>query len=434
MTMKIVTAKQYLSEKEQQASTQMTMKNIDESVLEIIKQVKQRGDKALFQYTRKFDAADLTDLLVSEEEFEEAEKAVSDEFRSALKQAKANITEFHQIQKEQSWFINKENGIMLGQKVTPIDKAGIYIPGGKAAYPSSVLMNAIPAKLAGVEKIMITTPPQANGKISPYVLIAAKEAEVDKVYKIGGAQAIAALAYGTKTIEKVSKIVGPGNAYVARAKKWVFGDVAIDMIAGPSEICIVADETAPPAYAAADLLSQAEHDESAKPICITTNSNLAERIKLEVEKQTARLERKEIIQRSLEQNGRIVLAENQLEAFELANDIAPEHLQLMVENPTEKLQYVKNAGAVFLGNHSPEALGDYFAGPNHTLPTSGTAKFSSPLGVYDFVKKSSIISYSSGALQEASNPIISLATMEGLTAHANSIQVRKEGSHAKLQD
>ncbi|WP_420855402.1 histidinol dehydrogenase [Virgibacillus indicus] len=410
------------------------LEDIDESVLEIIKQVKQYGDKALFQYTKQFDGADLTNLRVTDEEFKEAEKQVSDDFLSALKQAKANITEFHQVQKEHSWFVNKENGIMLGQKVTPLQKAGIYIPGGKAAYPSSVLMNAIPAKLAGVENIIITTPPLSDGTINPHVLAAARVAGADAVYKVGGAQAIAALAYGTETIEKVSKIVGPGNAYVARAKKWVFGDVAIDMIAGPSEICIVADETAPPAYVAADLLSQAEHDESAKPICITMKSKLAEKILLEVEKQTAELERKEIIQQSLKQNGRIILAENESEAFELVNEIAPEHLQLMIQNPSEKLHYVKNAGAVFLGNYSPEPLGDYFAGPNHTLPTSGTAKFSSPLGVYDFVKKSSIISYSSEALKEASDTIINLANTEGLTAHANSVQIRKEGSYEKLQD
>ncbi|PAV30590.1 histidinol dehydrogenase [Virgibacillus profundi] len=426
--MKIITAEQFALEKDN--TRQQSEHDIDQAVLEIIKEVRKNGDDALRRYTEKFDGVNIDKLIVTEEEFSEAGELVTSEFSSALQQAKQNISEFHQAQKEQSWFLNKSGGIMLGQKVTALEKVGVYIPGGKAAYPSSVLMNVIPAKLAGVEKIAIATPPQSNGKINPNVLVAAKEAGADIVYKLGGAQAIAALAYGTESVGKVAKIVGPGNAFVARAKKWVFGDVAIDMIAGPSEICIVADETAPPAYIAADLLSQAEHDESASSICITTNRDLAEDIKAEIDKQTAGLERKDIIKKSLELNGRIIIAKNLMAAFDIVNKLAPEHLQLMIQSPTENIQFIKHAGAIFLGNYSPEPLGDYFAGPNHTLPTNGTAAFSSPLGVYDFVKKSSIISYSEAALQNASESIINLANTEGLTAHANSIQVRRGESNA----
>ncbi|MGM8212520.1 histidinol dehydrogenase [Virgibacillus sp. W0430] len=400
--------------------------SIDDTVLSIIKEVRKAGDDALFHYAKKFDRVDLNELRVSEAEFKEAEQQVSEQFRSALLNAKKNITLFHEAQKEKSWFINQPNGIMLGQKVTPMDKVGIYVPGGKAAYPSTVLMNAIPAKLAGVGTISMTTPPQKDGKINPHVLVAASLAGVNRVYKVGGAQAIAALAYGTESIMKVDKIVGPGNAYVARAKKWVYGDVAIDMIAGPSEICIVADESANAPFVAADLLSQAEHDEQATAICVTTSRSLAQQVKDEVEKQLETLERKEIAEASIRQNGRIIVVDSLQDAFHIVNEIAPEHLQLMIKNASDYVSYVRHAGAIFVGNYSPEPLGDYFAGPNHTLPTSGTARFASPLGVYDFMKKSSIIQYSEAALKHASENIMTLANMEGLTAHANSINVRKK--------
>ncbi|MGM8365406.1 histidinol dehydrogenase [Virgibacillus sp. W0181] len=422
--MKIITYNQYQNQvtTENDALTQ----SIDDTVLEIINHVRKTGDKALFHYAKTLDHVDLDQLLVTKEEFLEAENQVDKSFIAALTEAKENITFFHEAQKENSWFVHKDNGIMLGQQITPMDKVGIYVPGGKAAYPSTVLMNSIPAKIAGVPSIAMTTPPQANGKINPHVLVAASLAGIDRVYKIGGAQAIAALAYGTESVAKVDKIVGPGNAYVARAKKWVFGDVAIDMIAGPSEICVVADESANAHYIAADLLSQAEHDEQATAICITTSPALAEKVKDEVEKQMNMLERKEIIQASINQNGRIIIADSLEEAFQLVNELAPEHLQLMIQQATDYLSYVRHAGAIFLGHYSPEPLGDYLAGPNHTLPTSGTAKFASPLGVYDFTKKSSIINYSKEALLDASESIVTLAEMEGLTAHANSIKVRKK--------
>ncbi|WP_156290279.1 histidinol dehydrogenase [Oceanobacillus salinisoli] len=429
--MKIITSEQFFAEKKvPSSSSQLNEEQIDRSVLEIIKQVKQNKDAALFRYTEQFDGAELDSLLVSESEFNQARGKVDHEFIDAIKEAKENIKEFHQAQKEQSWLMEKDNGILLGQKVTPLEKVGVYIPGGKAAYPSSILMDVIPAQIAGVEKIVITTPPQADGTINPYVLVTAEEIGIRTIYKVGGAQAVASLAYGTESIEKVDKIVGPGNAFVARAKKWVYGDVAIDMIAGPSEICVVADETAPASYIAADLLSQAEHDESASAICVTTNKQLAEQIKAEVEEQTAQLERKAIIEQSIEQNGRIILAQDEQDAFAVVNEIAPEHLQLMVNNPMESVQLVKHAGAIFLGNYSPEPLGDYFAGPNHTLPTSGTARFASPLGVYDFVKKSSIIHYSKDALTKATDKITKIANTEGLTAHANSISIRKDNRNA----
>lgn len=417
-------------QKTQEGSTAYE-EELDQVVLDIIRQVKKYGDTALYDYTEKFDGVKLNDLIVSEAEFEAARQKVEPAFLDALRQAKENITAFHQGQIEQSWFMNQQGGVTVGQKVTPLEKVGIYIPGGKAAYPSTVLMNVIPATLAGVERIAITTPPQADGMVNPYVLTAAQETGVDVVYKVGGAQAIAALAHGTETIEKVVKIVGPGNAFVARAKKWVFGEVAIDMIAGPSEICVVADETAPPKFIAADLLSQAEHDEQASAICITTSKRLAEEVKVEVDKQTATLTRKYIIERSMDKNGNIIIVDSLDEAFSLVNKIAPEHLQLMTENPMEQINFVKNAGAIFIGNYSPESLGDYFAGPNHTLPTSGTAAFASPLGVYDFMKKSSIIHYSHDALRKAGDQIITLANVEGLTAHANAIKVRKDDPYAQ---
>lgn len=427
--MQIMTAKQFKEEKQATASAQRDM-TIDQAVLEIIADVKKNGDDALTKYTEKFDKVNLDHFLVSEAELETAEKLVEPDFLTAIHQAKENITQFHEAQREQSWFMNKKSGIVLGQQITAIEKVGVYVPGGKAAYPSTVLMNVIPAKIAGVDSISIVTPPQPDGKINPHVLVASRIAGADRIYKIGGAQAIAALAYGTETIAKVAKIVGPGNAYVASAKKWVYGDVAIDMIAGPSEICVVADETAKPSFVAADLLSQAEHDEQATSICITTSKAVAEAVLQEVNKQAEQLARNEIIQTSLKQNGRIIIADTLAEAFEIVNTMAPEHLQLMIENPTEKVSQVRNAGAIFLGNYSPEPLGDYFAGPNHTLPTSGTASFSSPLGVYDFMKKSSIIHYSKDALAEAAEHIITLANTEGLTAHANSIEIRKDDQDA----
>ncbi|MER2089793.1 MAG: histidinol dehydrogenase [Sporosarcina sp.] len=429
--MRIVTLKQYTDEIEKQTSLQSNDLELDRTVLEIIGTVRENGDQALKSYTEKFDGIMLEELTVSAEEFVEAQTLISAEFLGALRKAKGKITAFHEVQKEQSWFINQEKGIVLGQKVTPLESVGIYVPGGKAAYPSTVLMNAIPAKIAGVERIAMVTPPQQDGKVNPHVLIAAQEAGVDVVYKIGGAQAIAALAYGTETVEKVAKITGPGNAFVARAKKWVFGDVAIDMIAGPSEICVVADDSAIPAFVAADLLSQAEHDERATAICVTTSHTFAEALQKEVANQIERADRQSIIVTSITDNGRIILVDSLDEAFDFVNKLAPEHLQLMVENPMEQLPFIHNAGAIFLGNYSPEALGDYMAGPNHTLPTSGTSAFSSPLGVYDFMKKSSIIQYTEAALQDVSNDIIAIANAEGLTAHANSIQVRKADQNAK---
>lgn len=399
---------------------------IDQIVLEVIKNIRQHGDQALYSYAKQFDHVSLNQLIVSDEEFQEAESLVSEEFIQAIHVAKENIKTFHEAQVEKSWFINKADGVMLGQQVTPMDRVGVYIPGGKAAYPSTVLMNLVPAHLAGVPVIYIATPPQPDGKVNPHVLVAAKSVGVKNIFKMGGAQAIAAFAYGTESVRKVDKIVGPGNDYVARAKKWVYGDVAIDMIAGPSEICIVADETARADYVAADLLSQAEHDEAATSICITTSKNLAKEIKREVVKQLAEVERKEIAQASIDSNGQIIVAETLEKAFLLVNEIAPEHLQLMIENATDHLPDVKHAGAIFLGNYSPEPLGDYLAGPNHTLPTSGTAKFASPLGVYDFMKKSSIIRYSEQALLKEADYIETLATMEGLGAHASSIKIRRK--------
>lgn len=421
--MKIVTGKQYQAE-EKMIGSQDDAK-LDASVLEIIGTVREQGDKALLAYTSKFDQVELEFLCVSKEEMAEAEALVTEDFRRAITKAGKNITEFHEEQKEKSWFMTKEKGITLGQKVTPLARVGIYVPGGKAAYPSTVLMNAIPAKIAGVKEIVITTPAGKDGKVNPYVLVAAAAVGVKTIYKIGGAQAIAALAYGTETVQKVVKIVGPGNAYVARAKKWVFGDVAIDMVAGPSEICVVADENAEPSYVAADLLSQAEHDELATAICITTSQKFAKALQNEVNLQTATADRKDIIEQSITRNGRIIVVDTLKEAFVIVNQLAPEHLQLMIENPMDKVQYVENAGAIFIGSYSPEALGDYIAGPNHTLPTSGTATFSSPLGVYDFLKKSSIIHYSEEAFQDVADDIITIAQAEGLHAHANSIVIRK---------
>lgn len=423
--MNIITAQQF--KQEQLAPTDVENKEgVDQQVLNIIQEVKKNGDQALYEYTKQFDDVDLQQFTVSKEEINEAKTKVDNGFLQAINKAKSNITRFHEKQKEDSWSIQTDQGSVLGQKITPLEKVGIYIPGGKAAYPSTVLMNVIPAKLAGVKSISIVTPPQSDGSINPYVLVAADLCGADYIYKVGGAQAIAALAYGTKSIDKVVKIVGPGNLYVARAKKWVYGDVDIDMIAGPSEICIIADEQANTKFVAADLLSQAEHDENAVSLCITTSSDVAKNIAIEVNKQIKKMERKEIIDQSLKANGRIIIVETKEAAFNLANDIAPEHLQLMTANPTDDIQYIKNAGAIFLGNYSPEALGDYLAGPNHTLPTSGTATYASPLGVYDFVKRSSIINFSKEALLADAKEIINLAHVEGLTAHAKAIQIRKD--------
>lgn len=422
--MKIVSKAEFLTEKNSLAAKEQDQMVLNR-VAKIISTVKAQGDSALFNYTKQFDGAQLNGLRVSEQEITEARGVVGESFIQALKDAQENITKFHEGQKQTSWFMGEKNGVFLGQKITALERVGVYIPGGKAAYPSTVLMNVIPAKLAGVPSISIVTPPQTDGSVNPYVLAAAYETGVDHIYKVGGAQAVGALAYGTETIDKVNKIVGPGNTYVAQAKKMVYGDVSIDMIAGPSEICVVADETANPRFVAADLLSQAEHDEEASAICITTSERLAMEIQTEVTRQTASLERKEIVQVSLENHGRMIVCASLTDAFELVNEIAPEHLQLMIKEPYDHLHAVKNAGAIFLGNYSPEALGDYFAGPNHTLPTNGTAAFASPLGVYDFVKKSSVINYTQDALSAAADSIVTLAEAEGLTAHANAIRVRK---------
>lgn len=428
--MRIITAEEYIAEWNNCTSAEENDAALDDAVLGIIRKVREKQDKALYEYTKQFDGVTLDDLVVSEKEFREAKQFTTPEFLSALKQAAKNIRAYHSEQKEKSWLVEQDNGIMLGQKITPIDRVGVYVPGGKAGYPSTVLMAVIPAQLAGVKEIVITTPPGKDGKVNPYVLLAAELLGIKKIYKIGGAQAIAALAYGTETVKKVDKIVGPGNAYVARAKKWVYGTVGIDMIAGPSEICIIADEKANPRYVAADLLSQAEHDESARAICITTSEQLADSIQEEIVLQTSRLERKEIIDASIEANGRIIIVDSLESAAQVANIIAAEHLELMVEHPTELLPQIKHAGAIFLGSYSPEPLGDYFAGPNHTLPTSGTARFASGLGVYDFLKKSTIISYPRQALEDVSDQIITLANVEGLTAHANAIQIRKDDQDA----
>lgn len=399
---------------------------INQTVLSIIHQVKKHGDQAVQSFTEQFDGVKINQLPVTHKEFTEARKSVSASFVTALTEAAKNIANFHEKQLEKSWFDTSEPGKIIGQKITPLEKVGIYIPGGKAAYPSSVLMNVIPAKIAGVKHIYLTTPPQPDGRINPYVLVAAEITGVETIYKMGGAQSIAALAYGTETVEKVQKITGPGNAFVANAKKWVYGDVAIDMIAGPSEICVVADETARADFVAADLLSQAEHDEAARAICITTSNQQADNIQQELLRQSKKLARKEIINQSLNDQGKMIVVDSLREAFDIVNDIAPEHLELMIDQPMEQLGYIHNAGAIFLGHYAPEALGDYIAGPNHTLPTNGTAAFASPLGVYDFMKKSSVIYYDKAALLKTADPIIELANTEQLTAHAQSVQIRKE--------
>lgn len=400
----------------------------EDTVNEIIENVRANKDAAVFSYTKQFDKADInaSNIRVTEDEIEEAYTQVEETLIQIMRKALENIRVYHEKQKQYSWFDTESNGIMLGQKVTPIASVGVYVPGGKAAYPSSVLMNVIPAKVAGVEKIVMTTPCNSQGKVNPATLVAAKEAGVTELYKIGGAQAVAALAFGTESIPKVDKIVGPGNIYVALAKKAVFGHVSIDSIAGPSEILVLADASANPRYVAADLLSQAEHDELASAILITTSEDLAHKVAKEIESFTATLSRKEIIEKSLENYGYILIADTIEEAIETANEIASEHLEILTEHPFEVMLKIRNAGAIFIGEYSSEPLGDYFAGPNHILPTNGTAKFFSPLGVDDFIKKSSIISYSKEALEPVYQDIVQFAESEQLTAHANSIKVRFE--------
>lgn len=401
-----------------------------DTVNEIVNTVRAEGDKAVFDYTLRFDKTEITKdtLQVTQAEIDEAYTLVSDDLVEIMKRAAENIREYHMKQKQYSWFDSKPDGTMLGQKVTPLSKVGVYVPGGKAAYPSSVLMNVIPAKCAGVEEIVMVTPPGKDGKVNPGTLVAATIAGVKTIYKVGGAQAIAALAFGTQSIPKVDKIVGPGNIFVALAKKAVFGFVSIDSIAGPSEILVLADETANPRYVAADLLSQAEHDEMASAILVTTSMELAKNVSKEADAFVEQLSRKEILEKSLENYGYILVARNMEEAIDAANDIASEHLEIVTKNPFDTMTRIKNAGAIFLGEYSSEPLGDYFAGPNHVLPTNGTAKFFSPLGVDDFIKKSSIISYSREALEPISKDIIKFAESERLTAHANSIKVRFEKS------
>lgn len=400
----------------------------EQTVSEIIDQVRTKGDEALFAYTLKFDKCTITpeNIKVTKEEIEEAYNKVDSALVEVMKKSAANITKFHEKQLHNSWIAPENNGTILGQKITPIEISGVYVPGGKAAYPSSVLMNVLPAKVAGVSRIIMTTPPGADGRVNPGTLVAADIAGGDEIYKAGGAQAIAAMAFGTESIPRVDKITGPGNIFVALAKKACFGYVSIDSIAGPSEILVLADETANPRYVAADLLSQAEHDEMASAILITTSRPLAEQVSKEVELFTQKLSRKEIIEKSLENYGYILIASNMDEAIDAANEIASEHLEILTENPYEVMTKVKNAGAIFLGEYSSEPLGDYFAGPNHILPTNGTARFFSPLNVDDFLKKTSIISYSRDALFKVHKDIELFAEKEGLTAHANSIKVRFE--------
>lgn len=398
-------------------------------VLSVVNDIKENKDKALFSYTERFDKVKLTKdtVKVTKEEIEEAYNLIEDkELVEIIRKARENIRVFHEKQKTYSWFDSKPDGTLLGQKVTALEKVGVYVPGGKAVYPSSVLMNIVPAKVAGVDKIIMVTPPGPDGKVYPMTLVAANEAGVDEIYKAGGAQAIAALAFGTESIPKVDKIVGPGNIYVALAKKAVYGHVSIDSIAGPSEILVLADETANPRYVAADLLSQAEHDEMASAILVTTSRELAEQVSKEVDAFVEQLSRKEIITKSLENFGYLLVTDTMQDAIDVTNEIASEHLEIVTKNPFDTMTRIRNAGAIFLGEYSSEPLGDYFAGPNHVLPTNGTAKFFSPLSVDDFIKKSSIISYSREALEPLHEDIIKFATSEKLTAHANSIAVRFE--------
>ena len=406
--------------------------NYEEGVTRILEDVKSKGDEALFEYTAKFDHADINEqnIRVTEEEIREAYELAGEELISIIRKALVNIRSYHEKQRQYSWFDSKPDGTILGQKVTALQRVGVYVPGGKAAYPSSVLMNIVPAKVAGVEEIVMVTPPGKDGKVNPNTLVAANEAGADVIYKVGGAQAVGALAYGTGCIPKVDKIVGPGNIYVALAKKAVYGYVSIDAIAGPSEILVIADDSANPRYVAADLLSQAEHDELASAILVTTSDELARRVSEEVDEFLGVLSRSEIIRKSLDNYGYILVAENMDEAIDIANEIASEHLEIQTRNPYDVMTKIRNAGAIFIGEYASEPLGDYFAGPNHVLPTNGTARFFSPLSVDDFIKKSSIIGYSREALEKIHTDIEAFAQAEHLTAHANSIKVRFEDKEA----
>ena len=407
------------------ARTEPTV-NVEATVSEIIANVRAKGDTALYEYCEKFDRAKLSSLAVTPEEIDEAVAAVEPRFLEVLEKAAKNIRAFHEKQVRNSFIINNENGIVIGQKVIPVDRAGLYVPGGTAAYPSTVLMDAIPAKIAGCREVVMVSPPNKEGKINPVILAAAKIAGIDRIFKVGGAQAVAALAYGTESIPKVDKIVGPGNAFVAEAKKQVFGVVSIDMIAGPSEILIVADGLSNPRHVAADLLSQAEHDKMASAVLVTDSASLAEKVSAELERQIPLLERAEIARASIDNNGKIIVSPTLNVAIDIANELAPEHLELCVDNPFDYLDAIRHAGSIFMGRNCPEALGDYFAGPNHTLPTSGTAKFSSPLSVDDFVKKTQYTYYTKAALERVARDVEFFATKEGLTAHAKSAVVRLE--------
>ena len=400
--------------------------NVEDIVTGIIATVRKEGDAALRRYAKEFDKVELQSLFVSEEEIDAAVNAVEPEFMAVLEKAAANIRAFHSRQVRNSFIMNDTDGVIVGQKIIPIDKAGLYVPGGTAAYPSTVLMDAIPAKIAGCRQVVMVTPPAKDGSVNPAILAAAKVAGIDRIYKVGGAQAIAALAYGTESIPKVDKIVGPGNAFVAEAKKQVFGQVSIEMIAGPSEILIVADGNTNPKYAAADLLSQAEHDKMASAVLVTDDRAFAEAVQAEIENQLPKLIREDIARASIDRNGKIIVADNLLQAIDIANEIAPEHLELCVDAPFDYLDAIRHAGSIFLGRNCPEALGDYFAGPNHTLPTSGTAKFSSPLSVDDFVKKTQYTYYTKDALAKVAAKVGKFARTEGLTAHARSAVIRTE--------
>ena len=408
------------------ARSQFSYDDVNETVESILKDVKARGDKALIEYTEKFDGVKLENLEVTEEEIQEAFDTIDKELMEVIQYSHDNIKKFHEKQVRNDFLIRQENGVILGQVVNPIEKVGLYVPGGTAAYPSTVLMNAVPAKIAGCDEIIMVTPPTADGTILSSILVAAKISGVDRIFKVGGAQSIAALSYGTETVPKVYKIGGPGNIYVAMAKKMVYGEVSIDMIAGPSEVLIIADESADPVHTVADLLSQAEHDKLAACILVTTSEKLANEVSKELEKQLKELSREEIARTSIETQGRIVIVDNMDDAVFVSNYVAPEHLELAVENPFELLPRIKNAGSIFMGHNTPEPIGDYLAGPNHTLPTSGTAKFSSPLSVDDFVKKSSFIYYSKQGLEEVKDKVIKFAENEGLTAHARSVSKRFE--------
>ena len=400
--------------------------DVEAIVTDIIKNVRQNGDKALFEYCEKFDKAKLDALLVTPEEIQEAAAAVGEEFLEILKKAAANIRKFHQKQVRNSFIINDEDGILMGQKIIPVDRAGLYVPGGTAAYPSTVLMDSIPAKIAGVPEVVMVTPPNKDGKINPYILAAAYVAGVDKIFKVGGAQAVAALAYGTESIPRVDKIVGPGNAFVAEAKRQVFGQVSIDMIAGPSEILIIADGKSDPRHLAADLLSQAEHDKLASAVLVTDSQELALAVQAELEVQIPLLERAEIARASIDNNGKSIVAQDLKQVIDISNQIAPEHLELCLDNPFDYLDSIRHAGSIFMGRNCPEALGDYFAGPNHTLPTSGMARFYSPLSVDDFIKKTQYTYYTREALNRVAKDVATFATAEGLTAHARSAVIRTE--------